>query len=273
MLNIKIKNTVFKIDFIYKDDFFNAIRYETDEPFQYSINSYKKKYSIPDIKPNLTTKFYDYYYLGEEEIQIQKNQQNEHIGTIVYKGSTANLYLNFDNSVTEYVLSQYAVFHFLFLDNDCILMHGSSILYKNKGIIFTAKSGVGKSTHTRLWRNLSDAITINDDKNILSLKDDKVYLYSSPWSGKHRLDTNTNSTLDAIVFLYQNKENVVQRLKPLEGFKRLLSQIEALSEENKEYWNQITDRLLEVPMYLYGCNMENEAFEIIKNRLEKDLWE
>lgn len=273
MLNIKVKDTVFEINFIYKDDFFNAVRYETKEPSKYSISSYRGGAEIPKGEPNQTTRFYDYYFLEDEEIQVQRNDQNQHIGTIVYKGNSASLYLNEDNAVTEYVLSQYAIFHFLFLDKDSILMHGSSILYKNKGIIFTAKSGVGKSTHTRLWRSLSDAITINDDKNILALKDNQVYLYSSPWSGKHRLDTNVSSTLDAIVFLYQNKENVVQRLMPLQGLKLLLPQIEALSDENQQHWNSIVDRLLELPMYSYGCNMENEAFEVIKNRLEKDLWE
>ena len=35
---------------------------------------------------------------------------------------------------------------------DTILFHGSVIAVDGEGYLFTAKSGTGKSTHARLWR-------------------------------------------------------------------------------------------------------------------------
>ncbi|MDD6406286.1 MAG: hypothetical protein PUG00_10905, partial [Clostridiales bacterium] len=38
------------------------------------------------------------------------------------------------------------------LSCDTLLFHGSVIAVDDEGYLFTAKSGTGKSTHTRLWR-------------------------------------------------------------------------------------------------------------------------
>ena len=52
---------------------------------------------------------------------------------------------------------------------NCFLFHGSVVAVNGKGYLFTAKSGTGKSTHTRLWRELlgEAAFMINDDKPFL----------------------------------------------------------------------------------------------------------
>lgn len=40
------------------------------------------------------------------------------------------------------------------IDHDTLLFHGSAIAVDDSCYLFTAKSGTGKSTHTRLWRQL-----------------------------------------------------------------------------------------------------------------------
>ena len=47
-----------------------------------------------------------------------------------------------------------------------LLFHGSVIAVDGEGYLFTAKSGTGKSTHTRIWKQIfGDRATIfNDDK-------------------------------------------------------------------------------------------------------------
>ena len=54
----------------------------------------------------------------------------------------------------------------LALDRDTLLFHGSAVAVDGKVYLFTASSGTGKSTHTRLWREFfgSRAVMINDDK-------------------------------------------------------------------------------------------------------------
>ena len=51
------------------------------------------------------------------------------------------------------------------LDRGRLLLHGSAFAYRGEGVLFTAPSGTGKSTHARLWREVyGDRVTvINDD--------------------------------------------------------------------------------------------------------------
>ena len=46
------------------------------------------------------------------------------------------------------------------LDYDTILFHGSAVAVDGVGYLFTAKSGTGKSTHTRLWREMLSEIVL-----------------------------------------------------------------------------------------------------------------
>ena len=51
------------------------------------------------------------------------------------------------------------------LSCDTLLFHGSVIAVDGEGYLFTAKSGTGKSTHTRLWREYfgERAVMVNDE--------------------------------------------------------------------------------------------------------------
>ena len=53
-------------------------------------------------------------------------------------------------------------------DYDTVLLHGSAIAVDDEGYFFTAKSGTGKSTHARLWREMlgDRAVMINDDNRL-----------------------------------------------------------------------------------------------------------
>ena len=48
---------------------------------------------------------------------------------------------------------------------DTVLMHGSCVAVDGEAYLFTAKSGTGKSTHARLWREMlgDRAVMVNDD--------------------------------------------------------------------------------------------------------------
>ena len=59
---------------------------------------------------------------------------------------------------------------------DILLCHGSTVAADGKAYLFTARCGTGKSTHTRLWREVfgDRAVMVNDDKPFLILTDDGV---------------------------------------------------------------------------------------------------
>lgn len=56
-------------------------------------------------------------------------------------------------------------------DYGTVLFHGSAIAVDGEAYIFTAKSGTGKSTHVRLWREMlgDRAVMVNDDKPLIRI--------------------------------------------------------------------------------------------------------
>ena len=104
------------------------------------------------------------------------------------------------------------------LEENIILFHCSAIEIDGKALLFTAPSGTGKSTHTRLWREVfGDRVTmINDDKPLLFIPkntngemSDNVKVYGTPYAGKDGLQTNTSASVSAIIVLHQAKENTI----------------------------------------------------------------
>lgn len=86
-----------------------------------------------------------------------------------------------------------------------LMTHGVAIECGGRGFIFTAESGVGKSTHAFLWQKYlgEDKVrVINGDKPILWFRDDgRILVCGSPWSGKERLDKNVQVPLGGICLL------------------------------------------------------------------------
>lgn len=270
MLTIQIANINIGIDFLFEDEFFNIKSFQVNEKEQYQIKSFSEMCPIPKRKPDRTTEFYDLYESDNFTVQVQKNKGNI-IGAIVYQEKNIELYLKHISFVTEYLLSQYALLYILGQKSNALFIHGSSIVYRGKGILFCAKSGTGKSTQARLWRTYTDAVSLNDDKNIIVSEDDTLKLYSNPWSGKHQIHQNIVAPLACIVFLSQAKENCAERLEGMNQMRLLLGQIEPPKKSSVEQWNAIVDEVLKLPMYTYGCNMEPDAVTVLKERLEKEL--
>lgn len=110
---------------------------------------------------------------------------------------------------------------------DCVLMHGSCVAVDGSAYLFTAKSGTGKSTHTRLWRELlgERAVMVNDDKPILKVTDSGVIAYGTPWDGKHRLSSNVAVPLKSVCVLQRGETNVIKRISVRDAYPVLLQQI------------------------------------------------
>ncbi len=108
---------------------------------------------------------------------------------------------------------------------DTLLLHGSCVAVDGAGYLFTAKSGTGKSTHTRLWRELlgERAVMINDDKPLIRVGADPA-VYGTPWDGKHRLSTNTAVALRAVCILERAAENTIRPIPAGEAYPMLLQQ-------------------------------------------------
>ena len=152
------------------------------------------------------------------------------------------------------------------LSRDTLMFHGSTVAVDGKAYLFTGPCGTGKSTHTRLWRELfgQRAIMINDDMPFLQITPDGVLAYGSPWSGKHGLATNICASLQGICFLQRGAENEIQPLSPKQGNAAVHRQMHTPIDEtlqNKAF--SLADRLAEVvPLWQMRCNMQLSAAEV-----------
>lgn len=97
------------------------------------------------------------------------------------------------------------------LTQGVILAHGRAIAVDGRGYLFLAHSGTGKSTHTRLWRELLGhrARMINDDHPFLRPTAEGYDLCGSPWSGKHGLHSPICVPLAGICLLARGTENAI----------------------------------------------------------------
>ena len=150
--------------------------------------------------------------------------------------------------------------------HDVVLMHGSCVAVDGEGYLFTAKSGTGKSTHTRLWRELfgDRAVMINDDKPLIRIANDGIKIYGTPWSGKHHLNTNDSVPLKAICVLERAQQNRIHRINAPEAYPVLLQQIYRPSNPEAMLKTiRLIDRLSgNVDLWRLGCNMDPEAAQI-----------
>lgn len=147
--------------------------------------------------------------------------------------------------------------------SDILLVHGSAIVVDGKAYLFTAPSGTGKSTHTGLWREYfkDRAVMVNDDKPLVAFKENGVFVYGTPWNGKHRLGNNMSAPLKAVCILERAKENSIARISKKEAYPTLLSQIYRPVENSEAMIKtlQLADKFMELPLYRMGCNISLEA--------------
>ena len=81
----------------------------------------------------------------------------------------------------------YRKFIYVVMDRyDAFFFHCSAISVDNQAVMFTAKSGTGKSTHRNLWlKNFGNRVTvINDDKPIIRKVNGIFYVYGTRGRGK-----------------------------------------------------------------------------------------
>ena len=152
------------------------------------------------------------------------------------------------------------------LDFDTVLFHGSVVAVDGVGYLFTAKSGTGKSTHTRLWREYfgSRAVMVNDDKPLLHIADSGVIAYGTPYNGKHRLGKNTSVSLKAICILTRAEENHIEPISFEQAYKMLLQQVYRPADSILMMKTlTLIDRLGDsVKLYKLGCNMDISAAKV-----------
>ena len=202
------------------------------------------------------------------------NKESNYVITMTKEDLENEKHINEDGKVyaNEEISALYRKIADIFVEEDVLVVHGSSFKVDASAFIVTARSGVGKSTHVNLLKQyLKDRFTyINDDKPLLKIKGDKLTLYSSPWNGKERRGNNINAPLRSIIFLNRGISNTYKKLDSnSEVYFKLLSQIYLPRDKAKrEKALKLIDILLKsVSFYEINVNTDISSAEMTSERI------
>lgn len=154
---------------------------------------------------------------------------------------------------------------------DAFLFHSAFFKVDNRGIAFTAHSGVGKTTQVMLWKELlKDRMEIiNGDKPIVRYIGDKFVGYGAPWCGKEHYGRNSEALLTDICFIERSSNNYVERLDETECINLIMDQVFIPSEYNaaENVLKLISKMLNKCNLWKIYCTKEKEAALVAYNTI------
>lgn len=155
---------------------------------------------------------------------------------------------------------------------DAFMLHGSVIECGGKAYIITANSGVGKTTHTRLWLSAfgGEVSVLNGDKPIIRFMNGKPYACGTAWQGKENYGRNAIVEVGGIAFLSRAEKNFAAPISPSDAVMRFMSQIylPKKSTEALSVTMRLADRMIRsVKLVALECNMEPEAAYVCRRAL------
>ncbi len=178
------------------------------------------------------------------------------------------------NSVVQAELTAFYTKLLSFLPlHDAIFLHASLIEANDVGVAFTAISGTGKSTHTRLWQKLlGDKVQIiNGDKPIVRFENDIPYGYGTPWCGKEHWGKNARTPIKHICFIERSEKNSCEKITAEKALKGIFSQLFIPKDPAAALKTlELLDKLLKsVDIWVIKCNTDISAATVAYNTIFK----
>lgn len=244
---------------------------------------------VPDIPNDVSWIRFDGFDVtqNEQKVYARYHKQDYYmVDAIVYENQyrKATLFfsgysrINNDNrSDIQFIIMAYQreMFFFALLSFGGISIHSASIIYGTYGIIFSALSGTGKSTHTNLWNRYYGTPILDGDVTVCRVINGVPYIYGLPWSGSSGLYQNKRVPLKAVVFLSQGKVNKVQDLSKIELFKYWLARSFAsrwfsdIVQKETVIIQEIVS--LGVLGFTLSCDISKDAVDTVKNQIDRHI--
>ena len=160
----------------------------------------------------------------------------------------------------------------VFLKRRRITFHGVLLEDKGRGIIISAPSGTGKTTHARMWRDLRHSLILNGDRAVCRNTKKGWIAYGTPWSGTSGEQINRSVPVKALVVLERSEENRTEVLTGLTAFGAVMPNL------LYPVWDaELTGMVLElidifladIPVLRLYCRPDVEAVAVLTEALEK----
>ncbi len=190
------------------------------------------------------------------------------------KEDYSELFLNWDRTGgEESVMELLAAGFYSYMSlKETLLIHASAIAYEGKGLVFTAASGVGKTTQAELWAKYKNARILNGDKVFLKQEEDGIHAWGTPWNGSSCYALNESAKLKAIVVLEQAEENSIHKLNVLESMQYFVPHIffPCWDERCEQSVLTFLDHVLEeTDVYLLKCRPDKTAVELLASVIKE----
>ena len=162
------------------------------------------------------------------------------------------------------------VFAYSILNYGGIMFHGIVMEYNGKGVVISASSGTGKTTHVRMWRDNKNALILNGDRALCRKRSNKWYAYGSPWFGTSGECINRRVPMTAIVLLERGEANEIERISSYDGALALIPRTFAPTWEKElmgKALDTIDDIVKEIPVLRLKCRPDLESVEVLEKAI------
>ena len=149
-------------------------------------------------------------------------------------------------------------------------MHASCVGLGGNAVLFTAPSGTGKSTQSRIWKKCFGAKIVSGDRPFLQLLPNEVRACGVPWDGKEQIFLQEDYPVAAIVEVRRAKRNSLRKLSVNQAFSLMMRQCfipmwdDCIKFSLIETIRAVSGR---VPFYRLFCLPEEGSAELLKKAL------
>ena len=162
----------------------------------------------------------------------------------------------------------------LFRRHDIFILHSAFIRWQGRAILFSAHSGVGKSTQADLWARYQNAEILNGDRSALRRVDGVWTAFGLPFAGSSDIFRSESAPVACIVMLAQGPENVISTLNPAQAFRRVLQEV------TLHYWDpafmtwgmdRVEALLGDVPVFGLSCLPDRGAVDLLHETITREV--
>ncbi|MBF8970798.1 MULTISPECIES: hypothetical protein [unclassified Streptococcus] len=161
------------------------------------------------------------------------------------------------------------------LDFDAFFLHAAVVAVGGEAFAFTARSGMGKSTHVRQWLQYfgEKAFVVNGDKPFLFKRGEELLAAGTPWCGKEGWETNVQVPLKGICFLERGAQNRMRLASQEEVMDRLFPQLRLPRDSVKlaKLMNLLDWTIQNIPFYILECTISEAAAQLAYQGMHKGL--
>ena len=222
------------------------------------------KVKVADIITELNPKYEEtiklsepFIYHGRRDSDLQLNVSDKYLNNLMSRAAENISIGEMENFAFSCEFNRKAI------NYDTMLVHSSAIIYDGGAYLFSADSGVGKSTHTKLWlKAFGDKVHImNDDKPVVRLYNDYAVVYGTPFDGGSGIALNENYPLKSIIFIERGVQNSVRVPTSREIIQKLYFQTAHMVDaQTAEKMLRNFEKLLSLTkFYVLTCNMDISA--------------